>query len=685
MANYYLKHTGAELDAAIDTANAALPKSGGTMEGALILNGNPSSDNAAANKKYVDEASAAKAYADSKAETTFADTKSYADNAVNAALDTAKEFASSEAGATLVEANKFASERAEEALVEAKSYADNSKPTALKNPHALTFNGAVTGTYDGSEPLEITIPEGGGGSNVLVEQETPLFASGIEECTDTSKVYVMPDGYIYAYMYSQSGIPEITIEGKAGGYYVGDEWNPTGKLQTAGSCSAKRTDVIPVTPGDVLKYKGYGAEAVYSVFWLDSTKATLLSREQLNSTGSYTNVTAPENAAYVWFGSFAYAANASEVVLDVQWVNCQAASTTYQWTNTGHAFVPADYEDRIIELERKTNSIESSVIDSLNGKKIGYDGDSICMGYMANGGYPALIASLTGGIFDNQAIGGARLCAHDTQHSVVNNLSKLPLDGDIYCFQGGINDYWANASLGTCTPGDYTGALDTSTICGALETIFRYALTNFTGKAVCFIITHKIQNTAYTANTAGHTFKDYRDAMAQVCEKYSIPYYDAFSKSGLNGWNDAQNNAFLTANGAGIPDGTHPNKEGYIRYYVPQLLDLFRSFFTGIVGVSGGDSSNGSFVIAVNDAMLEGEDTFIYPGSYDDFAGVLYYGGNVWVDTSGTSAFNYGNTTRFLVNMWAYEEGSLVLACAAGGTAIFVVCASGTLTPPTIA
>nr|DAO67373.1 MAG TPA: hypothetical protein [Caudoviricetes sp.] len=38
-------------------------------------------------------------------------------------------------------------------------------PTALKNPNALTFAGAVTGTYDGSEELTITIPEGGSGGS----------------------------------------------------------------------------------------------------------------------------------------------------------------------------------------------------------------------------------------------------------------------------------------------------------------------------------------------------------------------------------------------------------------------------------------------------------------------------------------------------------------------------------------
>lgn len=34
-------------------------------------------------------------------------------------------------------------------------------PTTLPNPNALTFTGAVTGSYDGSEPLTVEIPGGG--------------------------------------------------------------------------------------------------------------------------------------------------------------------------------------------------------------------------------------------------------------------------------------------------------------------------------------------------------------------------------------------------------------------------------------------------------------------------------------------------------------------------------------------
>lgn len=38
-------------------------------------------------------------------------------------------------------------------------------PTALPNPHKLTFTGAVNAVYDGSEAVEVEIPAGGGGGS----------------------------------------------------------------------------------------------------------------------------------------------------------------------------------------------------------------------------------------------------------------------------------------------------------------------------------------------------------------------------------------------------------------------------------------------------------------------------------------------------------------------------------------
>lgn len=45
-------------------------------------------------------------------------------------------------------------------------------PSELKNPYALTFTGAASGTYDGSSAVTINIPSGsGGGSTITVDSD----------------------------------------------------------------------------------------------------------------------------------------------------------------------------------------------------------------------------------------------------------------------------------------------------------------------------------------------------------------------------------------------------------------------------------------------------------------------------------------------------------------------------------
>lgn len=62
-------------------------------------------------------------------------------------------------GYTLTEADK--TEIAGKVVADGTEFTLSDFPTALKNPNALTFTGAVTGTYDGSAPLTVNIPAGG--------------------------------------------------------------------------------------------------------------------------------------------------------------------------------------------------------------------------------------------------------------------------------------------------------------------------------------------------------------------------------------------------------------------------------------------------------------------------------------------------------------------------------------------
>ena len=234
---------------------------------------------------------------------------------------------------------------------------------------------------------------------------------------------------------------------------------------------------------------------------------------------------------------------------------------------------------------RKVISFDVKSEHVLNGLKICYDGDSLTQsrlsGTAANGGaYAKLIADKVGGTYENQAVGGGTITSQEavggTRHSVYDNLGNLPTDADIYVFSGGINDYWQSQNLGEVTTG-YTDTIDPGTVCGALEGIFRYAIDNFLGKPILFVITHKVSQTHLNPNSKGYTFQDVVDKIIAICKKYSIPYYNAFDESGVNGGISSQNLEFMTAGSSGSPDGCHINEKGYGKYYVPQIIAKLES------------------------------------------------------------------------------------------------------------
>ena len=246
-------------------------------------------------------------------------------------------------------------------------------------------------------------------------------------------------------------------------------------------------------------------------------------------------------------------------------------------------FEPSEYQPYDSKPYINSESLPKSV-SILKDKKIAYNGDSFCesrlSGFANNGGgYPVLIAKATGCTFENRAISGGILstgtASYNPGRKICLDVENMAQDADLICFEGGINDWSANVPLGTFSKTDYTSTYDESTITGALESIFRQAINRWVGKPICFIICHKIS--VINEQFAAGTFWDVHDRMVEVCNKWSIPYYDAFLHSGLNGMIAAQNNAFLNGGANTHPDGWHPDKGGYEKYYVPQLIKLFES------------------------------------------------------------------------------------------------------------
>lgn len=365
--------------------------------------------------------------------------------------------------------------------------------------------------------------------------------------------------------------PEIIITENATGYWYNNGGVPTFYKPTTGDpvCS-KETNYIETKAGDMFRVTVRASDGhPANGGWYDANKnliSIILIQNADNSQVKQTEtVTAPTGACYVRFFSLSWSKDLDDVPLEVVYLG-------------------------------QENS-EGTATSPLKGKKIVYDGDSICSswGDSRNGGaYPKIIANIVDGTFDNQGVGGGRIVTQegssDTFHSIVDNLVNLPTDGDLYCFEGGVNDHWHGVPLGTFSESDYTGTLDKTTYCGALETIFRYAITHFVGKPICYIITHKCPSSAFTSGYYGSsdTFADFRQKALGICEKYSIPVYDAWKDSGINSWNASQlANFFIISESTGTGDGTHPNEAGYRRYYVPQLIDLFERIMP--IGVSDVD------------------------------------------------------------------------------------------------
>ena len=322
------------------------------------------------------------------------------------------------------------------------------------------------------------------------------------------------------------------------------------------SSVAAMTTYIATAPGKNYTFsRKAGGGNYFALAWYDDNKVFLgnhrITEIESNKEGQYT-WTVP-NGTYFFRVSFPYPAESK-----------------------------AKVEEGTVATPWYPSFVDTNLYTRLRGKHIVYDGTSLTTSDRANGSYAKIIADTTGGTYTNFAKSGAILSSNEvlgtTRHSIVDTLPDLPKDADLYCFEGGFNDYDRNFTLGTYDPNDYTGEVDKSTACGALETIFRYALENFTGKPICFIITHKACRAdavdgvkvpaATTPNNNGDTFQDYHDALSGICKKYSIPYYDAFEESGLNCWNATQNALCMS-------DGLHPNEAGYKRHYAPQLLQLF--------------------------------------------------------------------------------------------------------------
>jgi hypothetical protein len=253
-------------------------------------------------------------------------------------------------------------------------------------------------------------------NNIIAEelakrgQLKPEFVNSIEECTDTSKMYVLPDGMIYAYLYTEKEVGGYTNmvgtskEGFLTGYRMKAMSDEPAAVTGAAASTAFVSNIFPCKKGDVLRIKGVGrsetttaSAPMFMVVPVDNDGKVITNHGFCLANPAYTGsslftawkqawdkAVPDENGMITWTYAVANdgANNADQslstpttavrlagVALNgfdnvIVTVNEEMIEPTiikeYVWTNTGLPFVPADYGE-IESIENDLKNIKEAI------------------------------------------------------------------------------------------------------------------------------------------------------------------------------------------------------------------------------------------------------------------------------------------------------------------------------------
>lgn len=226
-----------------------------------------------------------------------------------------------------------------------------------------------------------------------VSQVSPEFANSIDECTDTTKLYVLPDGYIYAYMYSETGgasgytnlVPTsqdfdstavLNGTGYMDGYYASSSspyygadtdcvitgWIPNHnftKTNVPPTLYIKGAGIDSTNSHCRIQYssdkqniggaQGSNIPVYYTVEELGDLYYRLTPVMRDDGYSQLGHTYGDTVSGYVRFSLLGTGENLI-VTFDEEIVEGPSTGS-YAWTNTGRAFVATDYGDKIQELE----------------------------------------------------------------------------------------------------------------------------------------------------------------------------------------------------------------------------------------------------------------------------------------------------------------------------------------------
>lgn len=237
------------------------------------------------------------------------------------------------------------------------------------------------------------------------------------------------------------------------------------------------------------------------------------------------------------------------------------------------------YTEQSLTEEQKAQARDNIGVNEkdnnpLWGKRVTFNGDSICYGSGYEGGYAKIIAERNKMTYENLGGGGATVTAEmytssgEARRWLCRTIEDMAADADYAILEGGVNDAWNSAPIGKLSSG-YNAELDDTTYYGAFESMLKQLVLKYQGKKYGYIITPKM--TSLFSNT-GEADNYYYIAL-ECCAKWGVSVCDLnviTPDLSVGGLTDVY-----------TIDGTHPNEAGYKAYYCDQIESWMKTLTAG--------------------------------------------------------------------------------------------------------
>ena len=408
-----------------------------------------------------------------------------------------------------------------------------------------------------------------------ISSGTPLFASSVNDMTDVTRNYVnTTDGYLYvnnngywnktSVLYQSTGINDnsitpIKINKENQTYYSNNlaiELIPmkyasptTGEIMDYTSTSGTTvndgvTEFIEVGENRVFSYIGYSTDSKVNGCIYDINKNKIGNLLSPSVAGEVVEMTMPIGAKYI-------RVNYSRKYKDIFYVKEKFINvkSNIKWLDVDINNLNKNVLDLIVDPQK--------TISKYTGKKLACLGDSITYGYgLSNPSIEGWVAMLGRELgfaeVKNYGLSGDLIAREvGIAPSMAIRYTTMNDDYDVVIVFGGTNDYYHGKKFGDKSSTDITEFY------GALNVLMTGLQTKYLGKEIIFITPMSSYFVGHSSDVlnknTNKNLKDYRDAIIERCEYYSIPCIDLYSICGMDVAHNVNHKSYYSQ------DGVHPN------------------------------------------------------------------------------------------------------------------------------